>query len=299
MKIVNISGGLGNQMFHYAFALALKHRFPEEDIYIDTSHMNYIFCKKYKTANLHNGYELERIYKNLSLTKASACQLLKVTWYIPNFILSRIGRKYLPKRKTEYIQDKAMYFDYDENAFNKEGNVYYEGYWESAENYISLRDVIRKEYAHPTPNPENSALIEELKSDESVGIHVRRGDYLETKAFKGLCEIDYYTRAIEKILKDGKQHTFYIFSNDIEWCRDNLTPLIGNNEIRFVTHNTGKQSSWDMFLMSYCKDLIIANSSFSWWGAFLNNREGRVIAPKKWMNRDARFDIWLDEWIRL
>lgn len=299
MKIVNISGGLGNQMFHYAFALALKYKFPEEDIYIDTSHMNYIFFKKYKTANLHNGYELEKIFKNLTLKKASAAQLMKVSWYIPNFILSRIGRKYLPKRKSEYIQDKSMYFAYDENAYKHEGNVYYEGYWECAKNYIPLRDAIRREYTHPTPDSENAALIEQLKSAESVGIHVRRGDYLETKAFKGLCEIDYYTRAIEKILKDGKRHTFYIFSNDIKWCKENLVPLVGDNKIVFINHNTGKKSPWDMFLMTYCKDLIIANSSFSWWGAFLNSCNGRVIAPKKWMNRDAEFDIWLDEWIRL
>ena len=74
---------------------------------------------------------------------------------------------------------------------------------------------------------------------------------------------------------------------------------MSSNELEFVTINTGKNSSWDMFLMTYCKDLIIANSSFSWWGAFLNSRGGRVIAPMKWMNRDVEFDIWLQEWIRL
>lgn len=299
MKIVNISGGLGNQMFHYAFALSIKHRFPKEDVFIDISHMNYIFCKKYKTANLHNGYELEKIFKNLSLKNASARQLIKVTWYIPNFILSRIGRKILPVRKSEYIQDKAMYFAYDENAYKCVGDVYFEGYWESVTNYVPLRDTIRKEYAHPEPDAENKNFINELKLTESVGIHVRRGDYLETKAFQGLCGIDYYEKAIKKILEDGKRHTFYIFSNDIRWCKQNLTHLIGDNKVVFVTHNTGNKSFWDMFLMTYCKDLIIANSSFSWWGAFLNSRYGRVVAPKKWMNRDADFDIWLDNWIRI
>ena len=299
MKIVNISGGLGNQMFHYAFALSLKHKFPDEEVLVDTSHMNYIFLKKYKTANLHNGYELNKIFHNLSLKSASFGQLIKVTWYIPNFVLSRIGRKYLPKLKTEYIQKKEKYFAYDEDAYKQSGNVYYEGYWESVSNYVPLRDVLRREYAHPVPNNKNAKLIEELKLKNSVGIHVRRGDYLETKAFEGICELDYYARAIEYILKDGKPHKFFVFSNDIEWCEKNLKPLMSSNELEFVTINTGKNSSWDMFLMTYCKDLIIANSSFSWWGAFLNSRGGRVIAPMKWMNRDVEFDIWLQEWIRL
>lgn len=85
----------------------------------------------------------------------------------------------------------------------------------------------------------------------------------------------------------------------MKWCEENIRPIIMNNDFIMVTENTGKNSCWDLFLMTYCQDLIIANSSFSWWGAFLNNRGERVIAPRKWVNRNAEFDIWAPNWIRL
>lgn len=112
-------------------------------------------------------------------------------------------------------------------------------------------------------------------------------------------DLDYYERAIKEIQKDGLSHTYYIFSNDTQWCAKYIIPLCKDGNVVLVTNNTGKNSVWDMFLMSHCKDLIIANSSFSWWGAFLNQRGGKVVAPKKWVNRDTEFDIWLDEWIRM
>lgn len=297
MKIVNIFGGLGNQMFHYAFALSLKYRFPEEEIRIDISHMNYIFLKKFKTANLHNGYELDSIFPNLSIQVASARQLLLVTWYIPNFIISRLLRKLLPKRNTEYIQKKDLYFAFDKNAYQLDGNVYYEGYWESISFYEPIRDIIMSEFSFPSPNQKNEILAREIKLSQSVGIHVRRGDYLEASEFKGLCGIDYYKRAIGKIIANGKQYSFYIFSNDINWCIENLSPLLKNYSVSFITHNVGIDSYWDMYLMTFCKNLIIANSTFSWWGAFLNKMNANVYAPQQWMNRDVVFDIYLKDWI--
>ena len=118
-------------------------------------------------------------------------------------------------------------------------------------------------------------------------------------AFRGICDLVYYKKAIDEINKDGLIHNFYIFSNDISWCETNIKPLVKGHNYEPITCNVGDNSCWDMFLMSYCKDLIIANSSFSWWGAFLNNRGGRVIAPGKWVNRDAEFDIWAPEWIKI
>lgn len=299
MKIVNIIGGLGNQMFQYAFALSLKNRFPKEDVLIDISHFNYIFIKKWGASNLHNGYEIEKVFPNAKmLKKASPLQLMKTTWYMPNYVMSRIVRRLLPKRKTEYIQPRREIFEYKEEPYLLNGDVYYEGIWESVKYLQPVREEIQKAFAHPTPNEVNKKYIQMMETCESVGIHIRRGDYLKHPAFAGVCDIDYYKKAITELLNTYRKYVFFIFSNDIAWCEDNIKPLLHNNEIHFVRENYGSSSCWDMFLMTHCKHLIIANSSFSWWGAFLNNREGIIIAPKVWMNRDAVFEIWPKEWIK-
>ena len=101
------------------------------------------------------------------------------------------------------------------------------------------------------------------------------------------------------MLSDGKKHTCFIFSNEMQWCRENLDPLMAGHDLLFVTGNTGKQSCWDMFLMTHCKDLIIANSSFSWWGAFLNKRVERVYATEPWLNRDCEIDIHEAPWLKV
>jgi hypothetical protein len=300
MKIVNIIGGLGNQMFQYAFALSLQYRFPNEKVLIDVSHFNYLFIKKIRSANLHNGYEVNKVFPNANLAKAKASDLMKVTWYMPNYLLSRVIRRVMPQRKTEYIQPTSEIFEYVPTVYDIKGNCYYEGVWEAVHHFQNIRKHVQYTFAHPTPNKVNKKYIDAMESTyNTVGIHIRRGDYLYSPDFNGICDLDYYTKAINQIISDGLKHSFYIFSNDIAWCENNIKPLLSGHDVHFVTENTGSMSCWDMFLMSHCKDLIIANSSFSWWGAFLNNRKGRVITPKKWVNREAKFDIWLDEWIRI
>lgn len=299
MKIVNITGGLGNQMFQYAFALALKHRHPEEDVYIDTQHYHTIFFKKFRGINLHNGYELDKIFSGEKLPKASCLQVMKVSYWMPNYILSRIMRKILPIRKTEWVAPYCMSYIFAEKALENTADCYYEGYWQSIHYYSDIKENLIKAYAHPVPNPYNAELIQKIQSSNSVGIHVRRGDYLKTASFRGICEIEYYKNAIIELLKDGKKHEFYVFSNDIEWCKSNLMDLMKGHKCIFVTKNKGKNSCWDMFLMTYCQDLIIANSSFSWWGAFLNKNVNRVYAPYPWLNRDCKLEVYDESWIKV
>lgn len=299
MKIVNITGGLGNQMFQYSFALALKHRHPEEDVYIDIQHYHTIFFKKYKSSNLHNGYELDKIFLGLKLPIAGFKQLVKVSYWIPNYVLSRIMRKVLPIRKTEWVSSFDMDYAFDEKALLNANDCYYEGYWQAVGYYSGIKEELRKVFAHPTPNSYNADMIRKIRSSESVGVHVRRGDYLQTSFFKGICELDYYKKAITELLKDKKKHTFFVFSNDIEWCKENLLGLMQGYECVFVTENKGKNSCWDMFLMTYCKDLIIANSSFSWWGAFLNKDVKRVYAPYPWLNGDCKLEVYDESWVKV
>ena len=299
MKIVNITGGLGNQMFQYAFALALQHRHPEEKVYIDTQHYHTIFFKKFKGINLHNGYEIDKVFPKAKLPIAGFWQLAKISYWIPNYVLSRIGRKLLPLRKTEYMPPYSMNYTFDKEALERKGDCYYEGYWQSVHHFTDIKNELQRVYSHSEPNEYNAGLIKEIERTESVGIHVRRGDYLNEPEFRGICGVEYYQKAIKDVLSDGKKHTFFIFSNDMQWCRENLAPLMVGHELLFVTGNTGNQSCWDMFLMTHCKDLIIANSSFSWWGAFLNKSIKRVYAPDPWLNRDCEIDIYEDNWIKV
>lgn len=298
MKIVNITGGLGNQMFQYAFALSLKEAFPEEDVYIDVSHYHTLFFKHYKGINLHNGFEIDKVFPNASLPIAHFPQIVKVSYYIPNYVLSRLGRKFLPKRKTELIPSYNMNYSYMPEAFQP-GNRYYEGFWQCIKNFEAIKPQLQQVFNHPEPNDYNKNLIEKISSCHSVGIHVRRGDYLNEPEFCNICGVEYYKKGIEMILSDGEQHDFYIFSNDIQWCKENIEPLMGNSAIHYITENKGKGSCWDMFLMTYCKDLIIANSSFSWWGAFLNKGVNRVFAPNPWINRDCEIDNYEKNWIKI
>lgn len=299
MKIVNITGGLGNQMFQYAFALALKHRHPKEEVYIDTQHYHTIFFKKFRGINLHNGYELDKVFTGVRLPVAGFKQLIKVSYWIPNYILSRIMRKVLPIRKTEWVAPYSMSYAFDARALENPTDCYYEGYWQSIFYYSDIKETLMKAYMHSKPNPYNAEMIRKIQSSNSVGIHVRRGDYLKTASFKGICEVEYYKKAITELLKDGKKHEFYVFSNDIEWCKENLMGMMKEHEYVFVTENKGKNSCWDMFLMTYCKDLIIANSSFSWWGAFLNKNVNRVYAPYPWLNRNCKLEVYDESWIKV
>lgn len=299
MKIVNIIGGLGNQMFQYAFALALQEKHKNEVVKIDVSHFNYVFIKKYKSANLHNGFEIEKVFPKATLQHATPWDLMKVTWYMPNYVLSRVVRKVLPTRKNEYIQKPIDIFAFNEEVLNAKGNGYYEGVWQAIEYHKDIKEKLQEVFAHPQPNEYNSRLIDEISNCNSVGIHVRRGDYLSADDFSGICDVEYYKKGIAEILSDNEQHIFYVFSNDIQWCKEHIEPLVKGHNIVYVNGNTGKDSCWDMFLMTYCKDLIIANSSFSWWGAFLNKRVNKVVVPYPWVKREGKIENYCKEWIKI
>lgn len=296
MKVVNISGGLGNQMFQYAFALYLKNEFPQEEIYLDTSHYHTLFFKHYKGINLHNGFELSNLFPKACLPVAGFKELRKVSYYVPNYVLSRIARKYLPLRKSEYIEPFENIFLYDGTIANMKGNCYYEGYWQCPEYFNAIKGELNEIFVPSEPNEYNRSLIREIENTNSIGIHVRRGDYLKEPEYADICNLEYYKKAIEKVVTTNGNHCFFIFSNDLDWCKENLMPLIGGNKVVFANGNKGKDSYWDMFLMTYCKSLIIANSSFSWWGAYLGRDDRRIVAPYPWSRRKCKIDIYDKSW---
>ncbi len=298
MRIVNIAGGLGNQMFQYAFALMLKEHFPDEQVMIDTQHYHTLMFKHFGSVNLHNGYEIDRIFANATLPVATPKDLRRLTYYIPNYVVSRIARRLLPKRKTEYVAPYSENFTRNEEVLRK-GDTYYEGYWQCFDYYKDMKPLLRQTFSHPEPNTYNKGLIQSIKDSSSVGIHIRRGDYKDAPDFNGICTPQYYQKAIATLTADGQKRTFYVFSNDLGWCRQHLPELMKGHDIVYVDGNRGSDSYWDMMLMTYCRELIIANSTFSWWGAFLNSQAATVCAPDPWLRRDCKKEIHDPQWVKI
>ena len=299
MKIVNITGGLGNQMFQYAFAMALKYRNPQEEVFVDIQHYNTIFFKKFKGINLHNGYEIDKVFPKAKLPVAGVRQLMKFSYWIPNYILSRLGRKFLPIRKKEYIPPYSMNYSYDEKALNWKGDGYFEGYWQSPRYFEQCAAAVVEAFRFPEFYDQlnlNAARL--LGEQNSVAIHVRRGDYVGAANFSGICTLEYYRKALEQVFELIKTPTFFIFSNDMDWCREHIIPLLRGADAHFIDFNTGQKSYRDMQLMSLARGCIIANSSFSWWGAWLNARPDKfVVAPMRWANCSDSSDIYPAGWI--
>lgn len=289
MKIINISGGLGNQMFQYAFLLAMREA-TGDDVLMDAS--------KFATYKLHNGFELEQVF-NVTARCATKEELKKVTRYTTNYKLSRIYRTFLPKKKTEVVEPMPA-CTYNENIFvEAKGDKFYEGIWQNYKYFNHVRELILREFTYrQSLSKQNKVYVDKFAKGTTVSMHIRRGDYLLHKNYVGLCGLDYYTKAIAYIKeKYGEEVQFAIFSNDMLWCRDNILPLLDGCEYTLVDWNKGKESYNDMRLMSACKVNIIANSSFSWWPAYLNENDGKeVIAPAKWTNMPVQFKRQLPEW---
>lgn len=290
MKIVNILGGLGNQMFVYAMYLALKEAHPDEEVYI---------CKRsYNGYPLHNGYELNRVF-HANAPEASVWQLAKIAYPYWNYRTWQLMRHLFPKRRCMLSGTEDIPFDY-ENVTRKEDG-FYDGYWQNENNFLPIRNKILKAFSFPQFNDnKNIELAELITNKRAVSCHVRRGDYLKDPLY-GVCTSEYYVKAIDEINKKVSPELYCVFSDDIKWCKENLGEIIGKDkEIVFVDWNKGENSFRDMQLMSLCNHNIIANSSFSWWGAWLNNHDNKVVvAPNIWMNKPMVNDPLCDSWLKI
>lgn len=289
MKIINILGGLGNQMFVFAMYLALKEAHPNEEIFL---------CRRsYVGYPLHNGYELDRIF-GIEAPEAKLSQLAKVAYPFFNYKTWQLMRHVLPMRKSMVAGTTQIPFNYGE--VTRTGNAFYDGYWQNENYFIAIRDTILKTFSFPVfMDSKNASLTEKLKSIRAASCHLRRGDYLLDPIY-GVCNIDYYAQAITELNAKANPDMYCIFSDDIKWCKNNLQEVIGKKEVIFVDWNKGQDSFRDMQLMSLCHYNIIANSSFSWWGAWLNNHADKIVmAPERWMNKEIINDPICDSWTRI
>lgn len=283
MRTVKISGGLGNQMFQYALMTGLQESF-DEVVCADIS--------SYSHCNAHNGLELERVFPiSLTVVKRDPIMARKLT-------LSRYLNRFLPflccKCQFEYPDFRFITSIYDVKSRKK----YYAGYWHNFRYVAPFRHKLLQTFTFKVPlDKRNHETLEAISGRESVGIHVRRGDYLNEAQYQGICTLEYYRKAIALVHGVLRNPVYYVFSNDMEWCKKHIIPLLDGSEAVCVDWNNGKESYRDMQLMTYCKGLIISNSSFSWWGAFLNQREKNIIvAPSRWKNAKYDLNIQMPEW---
>lgn len=266
MKIVKIMGGLGNQMFQYAFGKVIGANAYDISWFKKVKHMSGVTKRE---------YELD-------------------FWDIKPKLLK--NSKLFGIFKRHRIVEKPTNV-YSEILLNNKNGVF-DGYFQVAKYYDCIRDELLKDFVPKNkPSDKNKKTLDLIKSVNSVSIHVRRGDYVNLQHVHGLCDIDYYKRAIDFISKKHKDLHFFVFSDDMEYVKKNLKIKF---PCEYIDFNHGRDSAWDIVLMSNCKHNIIANSSFSWWGAWLNqNKDKIVIAPKQWFADGKKTDIIPENWERI
>lgn len=296
-KLVKLNGGLGNQMFQYAFGLALSKKlnvevlfdfrfFEEIKKYKDLPHREYglgNFAGECKEAN---DEDLAKIILNKKYSKWE-----KLLWRTLRI------KKYKPYGN---VAAPKTAYKYDKNLFKSNNFYFYDGYFQNEKYFIDVREDILKAFSLKEPlDQKNQALMDVIKGINSVSIHIRRGDYVTLESankFHGTCSLEYYQKAIEYIAKHTKNPHFFLFSDDVKWVIQNLKIDYPYTVIDF-NQNKGYL---DMELMKHCKHNILANSSFSWWGAWLNeNPKKIIIAPKNWIADKQKCNIVPKEWIKL
>lgn len=267
MVIVRQWGGLGNQMFIDAFVSSLINK--GKTVKIDISYYDYF----------DGTYDLKRIFGiEHEIASKSECH----NWAIYELdFFHRIIRKYVPKviKKQTQIMENNRNYGYNYDDFFSIDNCYIEGYFQSEKYFMEIKHKIIKAFSFPSIDDNNKNILMKIRNSNSVSIHIRRGDYLKQRSVFKTCDVSYYQKAISYIKSNSISPYFFVFSNDIEWCKKNIE----EKNICYVDNNNGINSFRDMQLMSECKHNIIANSTFSWWGAWLNKNKDKIVcAPSSW-----------------
>ena len=281
MVIARLWGGLGNQLFQYAAGYAVAKKLGTELL------LDPVQC--YLDQN--RPYELDRL--NITGRPWTAEEQKRIEFLI------RLARpvdettRGLPRLfKRCFLAPFSLYFSYaaDRNAgfqseiFDARGHVYLAGTWADERYFSRYGDDIRREFSFRTaPDEENRRWLDRIRSERSICVHVRRGDYVrvaDTSARFGVCSLGYYQEAMRHMLAHVESPVAFVFSDDPAWTVENLHfPC----ETVYVAHNVGQRNEEDLRLMAACQHFVIANSTFSWWGAWLSPHANKiVVAPKQW-----------------
>lgn len=277
MKYVAICGGLGNQMFQYAYLLMLKNKGYNVSAFIPSNKWEHI-----------GGFELKRAFGIDH--KQSIWECLYQLGFPFTRLFTFVNKTYFGKNFKINKEDFSPPKKYG----------YFYGTWQS-EKYLINRELIQNTFTFNERNLSKQTIdIAKLLRREgiTISVHIRRGDYQSaafSNGFGSCCTLEYYHNGISYMDMQFPNTTYVFFSDDMQWVKDNIKV---DNAI-YVDHNNGVDSWQDMYLMSLCSHNIIANSTFSWWAAWLNNNpEKIVIAPKKWWNSIENDDVVPESWIR-
>ena len=254
---------MGNQIFQYMFAECQRQKGNKVYGYYNP-----------KWLQQHNGLEVDKVLD---------ADMPPCNWY--SNLLALLCR-------TVHRFDKLGRFFSTDEQYNASA-IYYSGYWQDLKFY---KDLPKPQYKHFDIGEDNAKIKDLMRHTNSVSMHIRRGDYLESNTSKlmgGICTLDYYNKAIALVKTKIQTPVFFVFSDDIEWAKENFA----KDNMHFIDWNTGKDSFFDMYLMSQCKAHIIANSSFSYWGAYLSDVNLMTIYPSRWYNGKPSPAIAPAEWI--
>lgn len=313
MIILNLKDGLGNQMFEYGFAKRLQRLYGEEIVF-----NNFFFeggkRRKYSLYHFKLSEKIKVLNRQQQILNTGIFMAKLFLCYPKTFIEWMISNK-RPKDEAIFKRSskKGLYVQF--NTFHKfdivqskKKNKYIYG---NFENYCYIEDIIedlRKDFEIISePSSENKKMIEILEKDNTVCLHIRRGDYMDpTWKMMQVCDFDYYQRAINIVTSKVPDAKFYVFSNnheDLKWIKENYH---FNVPLEYV--DLGNPDYEELRLMMKCNHFIISNSTFSWWAAVLANKSNKVVvAPKKWINNISDDDtseedsagMYLKNWIRI
>jgi hypothetical protein len=286
---IKISGGLGNQLFQYAFGQYAAKKLNTEVLYhAQTKLVHKNFTKR--------ELDIEKFNLPINFTEENFDE--KSFFHSDN--LSRYERKL--SQIFPFINKKINIQSPDIHKLveNIKDNCYYEGYWQNSMYPDSISELLKSKIVlSDTSFAKLKYLITEIENSDSISIHIRRGDYMNIAAnakIYNICDMDYYEKAMDFIGKKTSNPRFFIFTEDIDWAKENFV----GDKFRFVTGNSAIE---DMILMSMCKNQIIANSTFSWWAAWLNKNNQKIVtAPQKWyvnFLQNQLNDFLPKNWIKL
>ena len=292
MIIINSKGGLGNQMFQYALYLSLRK--AGKDAQLCLEHFDWASKEQNNKIVQHGKKFLIEDVFDTTAVKASSSDIKRMSNVGMDFY-SRVKRKLGIEKKTHLYEEKMGNPSFD--LVKSLDNVFLDGYWQRFDYYDSSDEFIRKEFSFKKPlSGDNLAISQDIQKNNSVSLHVRRNDYLKLPSYV-IQDEKYFSKAMQIAADVLSYPVFYCFSDDIEWCKQNLKS--SDSQIVFVDWNTGSESYRDMQLMSMCKINIITNSTFSMWAAWLNKNAKMVIRPYHYYTNtilDQSF-YWPTQWI--
>lgn len=274
MVIVRAMGGLGNQLQQYALYRKLEH--IGKDVRLDTSW----FTNESLQASMLAARELELAYLNPLPYKVASDNEIRFVlgrlWEEPEKVTAKVKRKLFSAANPAFEESDM----YHEQIFAME-QKYLVGYWACEKYYADILDILRADISFPKSadgelQSKNDATIRQMEETQSVSVHIRRGDYLDDinrELFGGICTESYYQRAIEYVKERLPEARFFLFSDDIPYVKEHYQ----GDEYQVIDWNQGKDSFYDMMLMSRCRHNICANSTFSFWGARLNPHDDKIM----------------------